>query len=77
MAKRKKTTFTDVLEETLGDMADAVSYAATGSAVGPLELAAEDELGVKKAKKTRKKKRSAKRAKEVRAKRGATRRKRR
>ena len=77
MAKRKKTTFADKLEETLGDMADAVSYAATGSAVGTLELAAEDELGVKRSKRSKKKKRLARRAKKVKTKRSAKRRKRR
>jgi hypothetical protein len=76
MAKRKKETFVERLEHTVGDMADAVSYAATGSAVGTLELAAEDELGDKKPKTTKKKKRLVKRTKKVRKTRTAKRRKR-
>lgn len=46
MAK-KRVTLVDRLERAAGDVVDAVSVAATGSQVGVLELAAEDELGVK------------------------------
>jgi hypothetical protein len=45
MAKRKKrTTLVGGLEEAVSDVADAVSVAATGSQIGILELAAEEEL---------------------------------
>ncbi len=47
MAKQKRVTFVDRLEKAASDVADAVSVAATGSQIGVLELAAEDELGVK------------------------------
>jgi hypothetical protein len=46
MAK-KRVTFVDRLERAAGDVVDAVSVAATGSQVGVLEMAAEDELSVK------------------------------
>ena len=39
------------LEETVNDMANAVSVAATGSEIGILELAAEDELNPNSARK--------------------------
>jgi hypothetical protein len=55
MAKRKPVTFVDRLEKAAGDVADAVSVAATGSQVGVLELAAEDELGVRPVKARKKK----------------------
>jgi hypothetical protein len=51
MAKKKRVSIAERLEETVSDMANAVSVAATGSEIGLLELAAEDELGRRPAKK--------------------------
>ena len=51
MAKKKRVSIAERLEETVGDMANAVSVAATGSEIGILELAAEDELSRRPAKK--------------------------
>jgi hypothetical protein len=48
MTKRKRQTFVERLEDTVGDMANAASFAATGSDIGTLELAAEDELNPRK-----------------------------
>jgi hypothetical protein len=50
MAKKKRVSIAERLEETVGDMANAVSVAATGSEIGVLELAAEDELSRRTAK---------------------------
>jgi hypothetical protein len=47
MAKKKQVSFVGRLEHAAEDVADALSVAATGSQVGVLELAAEDELGIK------------------------------
>lgn len=63
MAKKRRVSIVENLEETVGDMANAVSVAATGSEIGILELAAEDELSrrpakKRKAKPTKKKKRA-------------------
>ena len=44
MAKKKRVSFVDRLGQTVSDMANAASVAATGSEIGVLELAAEDEL---------------------------------
>lgn len=44
MAKKSRGSLMAELEETVSDMANAVSVAATGSEIGILELAAEDEL---------------------------------
>jgi hypothetical protein len=51
MAKKKRVSIVERLEETVGDIANAVSVAATGSEIGILELAAEDELSRRPAKK--------------------------
>ena len=64
MAKKKRVSATERLEETVSDMANAVSVAATGSEIGVLELAAEDELGLlplktRKLKPTKKKRKPA------------------
>lgn len=64
MAKRKRASIPAALGEAVNDVANAVSVAATGSELGVLELAAEDEL-----KPTRDKR--ARRAKPVRKKRAA------
>jgi hypothetical protein len=69
MAKRKRASITVALGEAVNDVANAVSVAATGSELGVLELAAEDELKPKrigrarKAKPVRKKRAAAKRSK--------------
>ena len=55
MAKQKRVTIIDRLERAAGDVVDAVSVAATGSQVGVLELAAEDEIGIKPPRPRRKK----------------------
>ena len=44
MAKKKRTSIAEVLAEAVSDVANAASVAATGSEIGVLELAAEDEL---------------------------------
>ena len=46
MAKKKRVSFAGRLGQTVSDMANAASVAATGSEIGVLELAAEDELNV-------------------------------
>ena len=60
MAKKKNISIVDRLEHAVGDIADAVSVAATGSQVGVLELAAEDELRIQPPKRPRKKKAAVK-----------------
>lgn len=67
MAKKKRASIVESLEETVSDMANAVSVAATGSEIGVLELAAEDELSrrpaqKRKAKPTTKRKIAAKKS---------------
>ena len=52
MAKKARGSMISRLEETVSDMANAVSVAATGSEIGILELAAEDELNPRSARKT-------------------------
>ncbi len=44
MAKKKSVSLGDRIGQTVSDMANAASVAATGSEIGVLELAAEDEL---------------------------------
>ena len=44
MAKKKRASIARVLVEAVSDIANAASVAATGSEIGVLELAAEDEL---------------------------------
>ena len=61
MAKKKTTSIVGRIEKVAGDFADAVSVAATGSQIGVLELAAEDEMGVRRVRPARKKKKAAKR----------------
>ena len=41
---KKQTSIAGVLAEAISDVANAASVAATGSEIGVLELAAEDEL---------------------------------
>ena len=44
MAKKKPRSFVGMIGETVGDVVDAASVAATGSQLGVLELAAEEEM---------------------------------
>lgn len=53
MAKKKRASIAAVLGEAVSDVANAVSVAATGSELGVLELAAEDEFKPKRAKRAR------------------------
>ena len=55
MAK-KKVSFAQQLGHAVSDVANAASVAATGSEIGVLELAAEDELNPRPARSPRKKK---------------------
>ena len=69
MTKKKRASIAAALGEAVSDVANAVSVAATGSEIGVLELAAEDELKptrtkrVRKAKPVRKKMAAAKKSK--------------
>ena len=54
MAKKKRVSFADRLGQTVSDMANAASVAATGSEIGVLELAAEDELSPRPVRRARK-----------------------
>jgi hypothetical protein len=55
MAKMKKhTSIAGILAEAVSDVANAASVAATGSEIGMLELAAEDELKPTQTKRARK-----------------------
>lgn len=64
MAKKKSRSVVDMIGEAVTDVVDAASVAATGSQLGVLELAAEDEIKPtpakrkRKAKVTRKKKKA-------------------
>jgi hypothetical protein len=60
MAK-KRVTIGQRLERAASDIANAVSVAATGSEIGVLELAVEDELSPRPARRARKAKPAAKR----------------
>ena len=54
MAKKKPHSFAEMIGETVGDVVDATSVAATGSQLGLLELAAEEEMSPAPAKRKRK-----------------------
>ena len=54
MAKKKRASIAGVLVEAVSDIANAASVAATGSEIGVLELAAEDELKPTQTKRARK-----------------------
>ena len=54
MAKKKRASIAAVLVEAVSDVANAASVAATGSEIGVLELAAEDELKPAQTKRSRK-----------------------
>ena len=53
MAKKKRASIAAVLVEAVSDIANAASVAATGSEIGVLELAAEDELKPNQTKRAR------------------------
>jgi hypothetical protein len=74
---KKKISFAKQLGHAVSDVANAVSVAATGSEIGVLEAAAEDELNPRPARRPRKKKvvRKKKAARKRAALRKATRRK--
>jgi hypothetical protein len=44
MAKKKRQSVAGMITEAVGDVVDAASVAATGSQLGVLELAAEQEM---------------------------------
>ncbi len=54
MAKKKRTSIVGLLEEAVSDLANATSVAATGSELGVLELAVEDEFEPRRTKRARK-----------------------
>ncbi|MCX7310087.1 MAG: hypothetical protein NTZ72_19945 [Afipia sp.] len=54
MARKQRPSIVGRLGHAFGDIADAVSVAATGSQLGVLELAAEDELNESRARPARK-----------------------
>ena len=59
MAKKKRTSLAGRVGHTISDLANAASVAATGSELGVLELAAEDELHIGPYARHRKKKKKA------------------
>ena len=69
MAKKKPHSVVGMIGEAVTDVADAASVAATGSQLGVLELAAEEEISPtpvkrkRKAKAARKKKKAAMKSK--------------
>jgi hypothetical protein len=54
VARKKRGSLGEWLGQTISDMANAASVAATGSEIGVLELATEDELGASAVKRSRK-----------------------
>jgi hypothetical protein len=54
MAKKKRASIAGMLGEAVSDVANAASVAATGSEIGMLELAIEDEFKPTMTKRTRK-----------------------
>ena len=65
MAKKKRISFGQRLGHAVSDMANAASVAATGSEIGVLELAAEDEFGSPAVKRPRKSKTVSKKKKKA------------
>jgi hypothetical protein len=64
MARKKKpVTIAQRLERAASDVANAVSVAATGSEIGVLELAVEDELNPRPSRRARKAKPASRRKK--------------
>jgi hypothetical protein len=54
MAEKKRASIAGMLGEAVSDVANAASVAATGSEIGMLELAVEDEFKPTRTKRTRK-----------------------
>ena len=65
MAKKKPHSVVGMIGEAVGDVVDAASVAATGSQLGVLELAAEEEMSPTPAKRKRKAKVARKKKKVV------------
>ncbi|HEY5216260.1 MAG TPA: hypothetical protein VIJ17_05130 [Pseudolabrys sp.] len=63
MAKKKAPSVVGMIGEAVGDIVDAASVAATGSQLGVLELAAEEEMRPTPAKRRRKAKAARKKKK--------------
>jgi hypothetical protein len=63
MAKKKTHSVVGMMGEAVSDIVDAASVAATGSQLGVLELAAEDEMSPTSVKRKRKAKVARKKAK--------------
>jgi hypothetical protein len=63
MAKKKTHSVVGMVGEAVSDVVDAATVAATGSQLGVLELAAEDELSPTSAKRKRKAKAARKKTK--------------
>jgi hypothetical protein len=63
MAKKKTHSVVGMMGEAVSDIVDAASVAATGSQLGVLELAAEDEMSPTSVKRKRKAKVAQKKAK--------------
>jgi hypothetical protein len=76
MAKKKRRSIVGTLEEATGDVANALSVAATGSEIGVLELAAEEELRPVRSKRTGGRKTVAKKKRAVKKSKRASRKKR-
>ena len=64
MAKKKPHSIVGMIGKAVGDVVDAASVAATGSQLGVLELAAEEEMSPTQAKRKRKAK-AARKTKKV------------
>ena len=65
MAKKKAPSVVGMIGEAVGNIVDAASVAATGSQLGVLELAAEEEINPTPAKRKRKAKMARKKKKVV------------
>lgn len=65
MAKKKPLSIAGMIGEAVSDVVDAASVAATGSQLGVLELAAEEEMKPTPAKRKRKAKAVGKKKKAV------------
>lgn len=63
MAKKKAPSVARMIGKTVGDVVDAASVAATGSQLGVLELAAEEEMSLTPGKRKQKAKAARKKTK--------------
>ena len=68
MAKKKSRSIAGLIGEAVSDVVDAASVAATGSQLGVLELAAEEEMNPTPDKRKRKAKKAGKKKKKKAAK---------